>query len=248
MPRYRAAPENSLALRLKVQAVLTATQFGDFSPVAGSTPPLNAFVRLDQLQQAASLAGRANFVLEAGVPDKPPQAAPEALDSTLQQHWNIADAGLELEFLKEPGVVELRSPRVFLDPAIVNTVAKPQGTDSEQLLLTYLANLLQSGTNSTPYSMVTAAGPPYTPADMRDDEIIISQWLADDLRLKPGDTLDLSWFLPESGPALAESTNRFRVHAVVPLSGIYADRTLMPDFPGIEKADNDERLGSRFPG
>ena len=30
-------------------------------------------------------------------------------------------------------------------------------------MLTFLANLLTQGTNATPYSMVTAAGPPYTP-------------------------------------------------------------------------------------
>ena len=45
-------------------------------------------------------------------------------------------------------------------------------------------------------------------------------------------------FVPESGAKLVESTNRFRVHGVVPLSGIYADRTLMPDFPGIETAES----------
>ena len=28
------------------------------------------------------------------------------------------------------------------------------------------------------------------------------------------------------------------MRAIVPLSGIYADRTLMPDFPGIEKAES----------
>ena len=53
---------NSVALRLKVQGILSAAQFGGFSPVAGMTPARNAFMRLDELQQAAAnLYGRANF-------------------------------------------------------------------------------------------------------------------------------------------------------------------------------------------
>src|ERR1039457_3952084 len=37
---------------------------------------------------------------------------------------------------------------------------------------------------------------------------------------------------------LEKTTKRFRVHGDVPLSGIYADRTLMPEFPGSETAES----------
>ena len=70
--------KNSVALQLKVQGILTTAQFGDFSPVAGMTPPRNAFMRLDQLQQAAGLDGRANLVLEAGITADLPKSFYEA--------------------------------------------------------------------------------------------------------------------------------------------------------------------------
>jgi ABC-type antimicrobial peptide transport system permease subunit len=275
---------NSVGLQLKVQGILTTAQFGDFSPVAGMTPPRNAFMRLDQLQEAAGLKGRANLVLEAGITADLPKSFSEArlrlwqliaklgfrppnwlsqtsirdmllkygvdgLDFNLSQSWSAADAGLDFEILEPQRAVELRSRRVFLDPPVVRQVTRNDGSEfglgpvrlpsgKEELILTYLANLLQAGTNSTPYSMVTAAGPPYTPADMRDNEILVTDWLADDLRVQPGDWIDLSSFLPEAGAKLLETTNRFRVHGIVPLAGIYADRTLMPDFPGIETAES----------
>ena len=73
-----------------------------------------------------------------------------------------------------------------------------------------------------------------SPADMRDDEILVTDWLADDLRVQPGDCdRDDQLRRRNRAAKLVESTNRFRVRGVVPLSGIYADRTLMPDFPGI---------------
>jgi putative ABC transport system permease protein len=275
---------NSVALQLKIQGILTTAQFGDFGPVAGMTSPRNAFMRLDQLQQATGLDGRANFVLTAGItteqprlfskaraklgewlanlrfnpPDwlsptslryMSPEQGSDQLDILFGSYWGAADAGLDFEILEQQRVVELKSKRIFLDPPVARVVTRnhkfglvfgpvtlPSG--KEELILTYLANLLQAETNATPYSMVTAAGPPYTPADMRDDEILVTDWLADDLHVQPGDWIEMTSFVPESGAKLLETTNRFRVHGIVPLAGIYADRTLMPDFPGIESADS----------
>jgi ABC-type antimicrobial peptide transport system permease subunit len=158
------------------------------------------------------------------------------LAGELQRNWTLADADAKLEYAPDPFAVELRTHRVFLDPPLAQA-ALTLGSTNAVPILTYLANLISTGTSSTPYSMVTAAGPPYTPADLRDDEIVLNHWLADDLHAKPGDMLELSYFLPESGAQLAEATSHFRVRSIVPLEGIYADRTLMPDFPGIEKAE-----------
>ena len=150
-------------------------------------------------------------------------------------------------------VVELRSDRIFLDPPVTKTANQvyafsgiPSRTNSESLL-TYLANLIRLGTNTTPYSMIAAAGPPFTPPDMKDDEIVLTRWLADDLHASPGDTIELSYFLPESGARLLEATNRFRVHSIVPMELPWADRTLMPDFPGIENAESTADWDAGFP-
>src|SRR5439155_13196928 len=60
-------------------------------------------------------------------------------------------------------------------------------------------------------------------------------------------SLDLTYFLAESGAQLIERTNRFRVRAIVPLAGIYADRTLMPEFPGLAKAESTHEWDAGFP-
>ena len=176
--------------------------------------------------------------------------------------------GLNLHPLENGAGFELRSDRVFLDPEFLRAANDPHTRLSPPIfpapptalaslatatttnhieILTYLANLLRAGTNATPYSMVTAAGPPYTPPDLKDDEIVISQWLADDLHAQLGDTIELSWFQPESGVNLLEATNRFRVRSIVPLEPPWADRTLMPDFPGIQKAESTRDWDAGFP-
>ena len=172
-----------------------------------------------------------------------------------QLFWvtSLDDLSLHLRVVKDQPMVELWSDRIFLESAVASASLGPWTNDPHQMsairggrtimtrpaipgapdpassnarpILTYLVNELRAGTNATPYSMVTAAGSPWTPPDLRDDEIIVNQWLADELQIKPGVALDLAYFLAESGARLVERTNRFRVRAVVPLSGIHDDRT-----------------------
>jgi ABC-type antimicrobial peptide transport system permease subunit len=166
-------------------------------------------------------------------------------------------------------VAEVTSSRIFLEPSVIAAALTPRTvvlTDRPAFegdgpsdvafaqlvtngvrVLTYLANLIRAGDRATPYSMVTAADGPFVPADMRDDEMIVNQWLADDLQVKPGDAVALSYYAVDSGSRLAERTNSFRVRQVVPLRGIYADRTLMPEFPGLAKAESTHDWDAGFP-
>ena len=59
--------------------------------------------------------------------------------------------------------------------------------------------------------------------------------------------VDLTYFLAESGANLIERTNRFRVRAIVPMDGIHGDRTLMPEIPGLAKAESTHEWDAGFP-
>src|ERR1043166_9580901 len=266
--------ESSEALRLRVAGIRAAAELGNFRLRPTATPPLNAFVNLEELERALSLQGRINTLVGFGLyreheklkmvarkwlervkldsfaEDIPNRRSAEAGEESLKRYADDLNsalrlADLETSLLCSNGNCELRSKRVFLDPQI--TKAALAAETNTQPILTYLANLMVLGTNQTPYSMVTAAGSPYTPADMHDDEIILNQWLADDLWAHAGDYISLSYFLPESGAKLEEGTNRFKVRVVVPMESSWADRTLMPDFPGIEKAESTSDWDAGFP-
>ncbi|MCU0785440.1 MAG: ABC transporter permease, partial [Verrucomicrobia bacterium] len=166
------------------------------------------------------------------------------LAELLDKSWDFQSAQIA-NIRETSNSVVLTSSRVFIDSPVVR--ASLAVNSNAQPIFTYLATLLQAGTNATPYSMVTAAGPPWTAAELRDDEILISQWLAEDLQAGPGDEIAMSYFLPESGAKLTEATNRFRVRAIVPVEMPWADHTLMPDFPGIEKAERTSDWNAGFP-
>ncbi|PYK98770.1 MAG: hypothetical protein DME19_11235 [Verrucomicrobia bacterium] len=225
--------DSSVSLRLKVSAVASDAEFGRFSLQSSQLAPFNAFVSLTAIQDALKLPGRANLLLAST--DEDPWAAVQA-NVALRQTWKLADAELELRDLPLVNALELRTSRVFLDPPVADAALK--AATNATGILTYFVNELRIGDRAAPYSMVTAMGAPVVPPEMRDDEILINQWLADDLNAKPGDKLVLSYYVIGLSRRLEERTHEFTVRAVVPLSGAAADRSLMPEFPGLEKAES----------
>jgi ABC-type antimicrobial peptide transport system permease subunit len=216
-----------VALSMPVCAVVSDEQFGRFGLRASQIPPFNAYVNLARLQAAVEQTGKANLLL----------TSLDAADAgkALINHWQLEDAGLTVRELPGSAGFEIKSSRVFIDPPVVDAAlgifsnARP--------VLTYFVNELRSADRSTPYSMVTGMGAPIVPADMRDDEILVNDWLADDLNLKPGDTLSLAYSVIGNGRALEERRQGFHVREVIPLAGAAADPGFMPDFPGIADAE-----------
>lgn len=225
------APQDdvAVAMRVDVHGIVSDEEFGRFSLRANQIAPFNAFLNASYLQSKIDLEGKANLMLASGSIDT------ESAKIFLEQAWQLADAELELRPVNEGGEIELRSARVFLDPAKISAAEKSQ--NGSERLLTYFANELWRSTNSTPYSMITAMGSPIVPEDLTDDEIIINDWLAEDLNAKPGDEISIRYYLLDAGRDLTERTNRFTVRSVIPMTGAARDPDLIPDFPGVSDAE-----------
>lgn len=260
--------DQSIALRLKVHAILSGPEGGNLSLQASQIPPFNAFVRQEDLDAPLHLGGRVNLSLmpplvrrESPTPgdNLPGSAIPDSvqaslLNESLKRLWELPDAQLQLRTTPtDPPQLELFSSRIFLEDPVVAVATRPANTLSWRPgfdpvgkaqvtnavgILTYLVNELRAGDRATPYSMVTAAGAPWVPSDLQTNEIVVNEWLASDLNLHVGSEVDMAYYLLDTGSQLAERTNRFRVHSIVPLRGIHADRTLMPEFPGLSKAES----------
>jgi putative ABC transport system permease protein len=232
------APEedSAVALRLEVAKILADAEFGRFSLQANQIPPFNAFVNLGALQKRIGATNQANLLLVTGSASQ---------QSTLSKTMRLADAQLELREITNQNEFELRTSRVFLDDFAGR--AALQASTNAQPIFTYFVNELRVKDRAAPYSMATAAGPPITPRDLKDDEIVINQWLADDLHAKPGEELRLSYFVVGLDRELVEQTNTFRIHSIVAMDSPAADRTLMPDFPGMTTAENCRDWDTGFP-
>ena len=228
--------DDSLAVRLTVRAVASAQQFGDFSLQADQLPAANAFVSLRWLQEFVALPDRANTLLIGGTATWVQSTG--AANERLWKHWTLSDAELDVRELPEQAARELRSRRVFLEtPVLAAAEAVPGG----RTIFSYLVNELRHGDRATPYSIVTAMAPASggpVPPDMGDDEVVLNQWLSDDLDAKAGDDISVKYFVVAPGNRLVERTSPFRVRAVVPMDAKGIDRELMPSFPGVADVDD----------
>jgi ABC-type lipoprotein release transport system permease subunit len=214
-----------IAIRAPVARIVSDEAFGRFSLQASQVPPASVFLPLGFLQQRLSFAGRANLLLQSATADFP---------AAVQAHSTVEDAGLEIRKLAAGGL-EVRSPRVFIEPQIV--AAAPRGMQS----LTYLVNELRAGEKAVPYSMVTAVDTPasgFLPAQLGEGETVINQWLADQLGVAVGGKVTLKYFVMGERRQLAEKSREFTVAQILPMDAPHLDASWMPDFPGLSDKKN----------
>lgn len=263
LPRLDAIPADSalgrkrqtvVTERLTISEIIPAEGLGRFGLRPTQHLPLNAYVPLDWLQGRLAQPDRANAILLADEGNAPRRWQPA-----------LTDYGLSVERTKQ-GYWNVTSDRMLLDPAAEQAIlaAIGQKRDSPfhvQPALTYLANTLACKGREIPYSTVTAidfaARPPLGPflspegrpvPSLGPNEIALNSWAADDLRAKPGDTISLTFFQPESVDGqLRQQTVALRLAAVVKLAGAAADRQLTPRVKGITDQLTMARWDPPFP-
>jgi len=226
--------DSTIAVRLQVGRIVGDGEFGRFSLEASQIPPYNAYLPLSYLQSQLDRPGKVNALLVGAGTRGGLETA--AAGEAFRRQWKLVDAGLQVRSLKASAVTELRTDRVFLDPPSARAaLAAAPGSFG---ILSYFVNELRVGNRATPYSIVSAMDGRVTPPRMADDEVVINEWLAEDLKAKPGDRLDLKYFVSGPQRRLIEKNGSFRIRSVIPISGAAADRNLMPDFPGVSDSEN----------
>ncbi len=182
----------------------------------------------------------------------------------------LADSGLVLaEAASEPATVRLTSRRLILPDAVDRAAEAVLAPLGGQPSLVFLANAITT-TGSTPAatipystilgvtdtalpvgSLVDADGARLAPPG--PDEIVIDQWVADDLAAQGrpvavGDTLDVAYFLPETVHGRVEEARaRLQVSGIVAMQGAAVDRTLVPEVEGVSDEDSIADWDPPFP-
>jgi putative ABC transport system permease protein len=210
----------SVGFRLQVTDQLAAGDFGDFSPINTQLAPANIFVDRDWLAERLGRSGRANVLLCSGY--CPQRALPGVL--------KLDDYGISLKKLSNNGL-ELKSDRVFIAPTVVSAVDSLQLP--EQKIFTYFANSITANNLMTPYSFISGVNRAPGGIVLSGREAAVNKWLADDLKLKVGDSVGITYYKFGPQGELQDASAAFRVKAIIPVS---RDPDLMPKFPGMSDA------------
>ncbi|HRH95136.1 MAG TPA: ABC transporter permease [Prosthecobacter sp.] len=210
-----------VSLRRKIAMVLSAEDFGAFQLTASQVPPDSVFVNLADLQTQLEMDGRVNALLHPTF---------TALRAQFEEQRTLEDFALKLKRIEGAKKEwEIGTSRVFLDRSIAEKIDDFKSTYG---VLTYLVNGIISAQGGTPYSMVTAVG------KGKDDEITITQWLADDQKLVVGDELEIKYFVVGLGRELKQQSAKFKVGAILPMDDPKVTKAWTPDFPGVSDVDN----------
>ena len=229
---FVAENPGSAALRFRVKAIADDETMGRFSIRNNQAAPFNVFIPLDRMSASQELKGRANLLLMTGAANMSAGRA----DSLMGKVWQAADAGLDIQPLKDKTGIELTSGRIFIDDQTAKAVKS--AFPASQPFLTWMVSSFSCRGKSTPYSFVTAATPDFLGTNPGPEGIIINTWLAQDLGVKAGDSLRLKYFIMGPGRQLREDSSGFVVREVRAMKDRIWDPSLMPDFPGISKAGN----------
>ena len=230
-------------IRLNVSGALPRAALGEFSlqPQQGAVRAI--FVSLKFLQRELEQEQKINTIL---VSQQPSVDETQAL---LRDKATLEDLGLKLRALD--GSLSLESNSNLLS----DSVAAAAGESARALSLrtipyfSYLANSISAGDRSIPYSLVTAAGEDnfhrvrFTSAliDSKPQDtppILLNEWAARELNVKPGDKISLEYYIWHEGGRLETRNADFHLFGVIKIEGHAADRDLVPDYPGITESES----------
>ncbi len=225
---------NSVSIRLKVKSIATNISFGRFSLKSNQAAPFNVFISLKQMAAKLKMNGNANVLLAENSGSCSFSAS--KLDSLLKLCWKPLDAGIKISPLNNNNTLEITSERIFLDSSLSATLV--QAIDNPSAVLGYLANSISTKTNSAPYSFIVAADSGFLNTNLKENEILINDWLAADLAIKAGDSIWLTYYIMGPMRTLKEETSVFLLKSTLPIKNPVWDPGLMPKFPGVNEAGN----------
>jgi ABC-type lipoprotein release transport system permease subunit len=218
--------ETSISFRVVVKDIADQHTLGFFNLKNSQIAPYNIFLSLAKLNELMKLKGKANRLLISST-----QLNNQEIAGFLNKCFTTEDAGLELKEIPSTNEMQIASERVFIDDQIVKAF---EPLRESHPVLTYFANSLEFKDKSTPYSFISTIDDNI----LKDNDIIINDWVASDLNIKVGDSLTVKYY--QIGPLrqLVEKGSKFVVRKIVPIKGIYADKDLMPNLPGMSDAGN----------
>lgn len=225
-------------LRVIVSDIISTENAGRFSIHPHQNLPLNAYISLSILQKTLGQSDKINAVFSA---DAEPISS-DSLTLTLDV--------LGLKIKSDRNHFDLQSKKYLIEPKLSASALAVAAKNNIRTMatLTYLANTISSvkegnGSHIVPYSTVLALpidnqklDAPFDQYDsdqIEDNDIFVNQWTAEDLRVKVGDKISITYFSVNAEEEYITKSSSFTLKGIVPITGIATDTNLIPTFPGI---------------
>lgn len=212
----------TVSLRLKYAGTLDTKDGGNISLKNEQIIPFNIFVNQSELSEILEIDNKINLILL-----KNRISAEE-----LKKVWNYKHSGMKI--YENENFTEVVSDRIFMKSEAVETLRK--NNPESNRLFSYMVNSIDFKNGSIPYSFAVAMDK-YKGKKLKNNEIIVSDYTANRLGLKSGDSVCISYFVSEDLKTLKTKNHSFTVSEIAPLSELQSDSTLSADFPGLSNVE-----------
>lgn len=195
-------------------------------------------------------------------------AAALGLNRLTAQSLNLSDLALRLVKNESRGYVSLESEQMILEESFAHAAElvaqRLRATVSP--VMVYLANEITNVSDPAKHSMysvvagidfATLSASPFGPLEfvgtppsepLGPNDIIVNEWLAQDIAVQPGDKLHLKYHLVGSHGELPEEERDFTVRGILKLDGTPADdRGFTPYLKGVTDAKSFDDWDQPFP-
>lgn len=228
LPSHNLVPSGSLfvsksyatQMRVQVVGVKSVEEGGNLLLKNEQTLPLNVFINRRDLAEKMELEGKINLVLSEKIID----------EKQLATCWTPTLSGIHLTDSS------LTCDGIFIPHNIVNKLSTTNATSST-LYLSYFVNDLIAGTDTIPYSFVTAVNE-WQGELLEGQDMILSDYVAERLHVREGDSVRMDYFITRHLKNLDTSEQTFSVKRIVPLSSFMRDSLLMAEFSGLTRVEN----------
>ncbi len=187
---------------------------------------------------------------------EPWREGPEVATHVLKSVWKLSDLNLRIVHDTTLNVLSVESEQMLLEDRFAKAALEYAHKNDlpASPVMVYLANSLRNTTDPKAYSMYsTVAGldvldlddafGPFeflgaTPDSLADDDILINEFLAEDLKVKVGDPVKYAYHVVGSHGELPEVERLATVRGIVKMTGAAIDKQLTPTVKGITDADS----------
>jgi putative ABC transport system permease protein len=255
-------------IRLTLDSVQPIDRLGEFSLQPQQADVRALFLPIRRVQRDLGVDGQVNTLLVSGQEirrsGEREQGGYRDLEARLRTALTLEDLGAAVTVVGDPPALSVEGPSGIIAAALESAALRAGQAQGLQPVpvFTYLANTLRRGDRQVPYSLITATdlsalspGPAQVrlkpdatgtggQADSvasgfsRTDPIIINDWTARELLAKPGDRIEVDYYLWDPAAGLTTYTAAFTLDRIVPIAGLAADRQLAPEYPGITGSDS----------
>ena len=182
-----------------------------------------------------------------------------SLEPFIYDKVQLEDYNIRLRPLDEQRGISLERGSTLLDDTLAQAAMQAAGSFPSRTIpvLSYVANGITTGERTVPYSLITAIddaefesmrkGNPSFAASADKTPIVLNEWAARDLNAKVGETVSLEYFVWHEDGRLETKHAQFELASVVPISGLAADRDLVPEYPGISESPSMSDWDPPFP-